>query len=120
MQNFDKIYPPPFAVLVNRLKFFNRAKAFVRLGLPSVFKALSVGFILLILQIAAVGILDRAGISPKIGFIVLSLAYVFVLTGLLFAGRLLKEKSVATVSHEISGEPVCKILIIKREEAIKL
>ncbi|MCY7376625.1 MAG: hypothetical protein LH472_11740 [Pyrinomonadaceae bacterium] len=120
MQNFDKIYPPSIAVPVNRPIFFSRAKAFVWRGLPTAFKAMSVGFILLILQIAAVGILDRAGISPKISFIFSSLAYVFVLTGLLSTGRLVKVKSTEAVNDEISGEPICKILIIKREGAIKL
>lgn len=116
MQNFDKINPPFFLTFVNRPQALKSAKTFIRQICPVIFKFVPVSLVLLFFQAFLIGVADRLGISPKLGFLWTSLFYVCVFSGLALFGSSRRNEVVENPELEFLNEPVCKILTIKSKE----
>lgn len=116
MQNFDKTYPPLFVAEVNRPVSLKQAKTFFWQALPVIFNVVSVGFVLLILQAFLIGVADRFGVSPKVGFLSSSVFFAGVFLVLAAGGSLKRHEAFENTEFVSTKEPVCKILIIKSEK----
>ena len=119
MQTLDKIYPPKLEVFPSHENLLPKLKSLVRHSFPFILKISIGGFILLSLQILAIGICDRLGVSPKTSFLVSSLLYVVGLGLLATIGSVKMSENVAEIDETFNpkniGEPICKMLIIRKK-----
>ena len=118
MENSDKIYPSELSLSVDWQSFGNSVKGLFFMLLPLAKTLLLFGasvFIFVVLQILVIGVFDRLGISPKIGFLVSSLFYITAFSGLAIVGGLKRKLSAADAGADFHVRPVCKMLIIKRK-----
>lgn len=119
MQTFDKIYQPNLGALPVGESMLPKLKNFFCRFLPLILKFSAAACVLLILQIMAIGILDRSGISPKTAFLYSSLFYVVGLGLLFFIGSIKTSENEVEIDKIFKatniGPPVCKILTIRKK-----
>ena len=116
MQNLDKTQNSIFALADDKPSIFEKVGSAVWLILPGFIKVFSLIIFALILQALLVGLLDRAGMSPKVSFISTSLIYILTFGGLAVWGGI-KPRSPKRIFVNISQseEPICKILTVRRK-----
>ncbi len=119
MHTFDKIYPPKLEIFRSYENLLPKLKSLVRHSFPFILKISIGGFVLLSLQVLAIGSCDRLGISPKNSFLVSSLLYIVGLGVLALVGSLKTSEYVAEIGETLNpkniSEPICKMLIIRKK-----
>lgn len=117
MERREKIYLPKNSRTADWSSFQSAAKDFAANFPPLVKHLCLFGFtvlILLALQIFAVGVFDRLGVSPKISITVSSLFYAAVFAVLAIYGGA-KSRIIVIASGANFNPPICKRLIIRKE-----
>ncbi len=118
MERRVKIYLPKISRAVDWGNFGKSVKDLTERLLPLAKPIVWVGlfgFALLMLQVFLIGAFDRLGISPKISLLASSLSFAAVFAGLAIFGGLQKKEFSEVLETNAKTQPICKILIIKRE-----